>query len=111
MLPWSAELSGQLEEHVITSELLRGNPLGDPYERPLWVYLPPGYDDDPDRRYPAVYVIQGYAGHLTMWRNRSPFRQPFPETADEVFARGAAPPALVVYVDAWTSYGGSQFVD
>jgi hypothetical protein len=111
MLPWSAELAGQLEEHVITSELLRDNPLGDPNERPLWVYLPPGYDDEPDRRYPAVYVIQGYTGHVTMWRNRAPFRQPFTETADAVFARGEAPPALVVYVDAWTSYGGSQFVD
>jgi S-formylglutathione hydrolase FrmB len=111
MLPWSAELAGQLEEHRIVSELLRDNPLGDPHERPLWVYLPPGYDDDPDRRYPAVYVIQGYGGHLTMWRNRVPFRQPFPETADAVFARAQAPPALVVYVDAWTSYGGSQFVD
>jgi len=111
MLPWSAELAGQLEEHVITSELLRGNPLGDPYERPLWVYLPPGYDDDPDRRYPVVYVIQGYTGHLEMWRNRAPFRQPFTETADAVFARGQAPAALVVYIDAWTSYGGSQFVD
>ncbi|HEV2243645.1 MAG TPA: alpha/beta hydrolase-fold protein, partial [Streptosporangiaceae bacterium] len=111
MLPWSAELAGQLEEHVITSELLRGNPLGDPHERPLWVYLPPGYDDDPDRRYPAVYVIQGYTGHLAMWRNRAPYRQPFTETADAVFARGEAPPALVVYVDAWTAYGGSQFVD
>jgi S-formylglutathione hydrolase FrmB len=111
MLPWSAELAGQLEEHVITSELLRGNPLGDPNERPLWVYLPPGYDDDPDSRYPAVYVIQGFTGHLAMWRNRMPYRQPFPETADAAFARGEAPPALVVYVDAWTSYGGSQFVD
>jgi S-formylglutathione hydrolase FrmB len=111
MLPWSAELAGQLEEHVITSELLRDNPLGDPFERPLWVYLPPGYDDDPDSRYPAVYVIQGYTGHLAMWRNRTPFRQPFPETADAVFARGEAPPAVVVWVDAWTAYGGSQFVD
>jgi S-formylglutathione hydrolase FrmB len=111
MLPWSAELAGQLEEHVISSQVLRDNPLGDPYERPLWVYLPPGYDDDPDRRYPAVYVIQGYTGHLAMWRNRTPFRQPFPETADAVFASGEAPPALVVWVDAWTSYGGSQFVD
>jgi hypothetical protein len=46
-----------------------------------------------------------------MWRNRSPYRQPFPETADAVFARGEAPPALVVFVDAWTKYGGSQFVD
>jgi len=111
MLPWSGELAGRLEEHVIASELLRANPLGDPSDRPLWVYLPPGYDADPDRRYPVVYVIQGYAGHVMMWRNRSPFRQPFTETADAVFARGEAPPALVVYVDAWTSYGGSQFVD
>jgi hypothetical protein len=46
-----------------------------------------------------------------MWRNRTPYRQPFPETADAMFARGDAPPAIVVYVDAWTAYGGSQFVD
>ena len=111
MLPWSADLAGRIDEHVIRSELLRGNPLGDPHERPLLVYLPPGYDDDPDRRYPSVYVIQGYTGHVAMWRNRSAFRQPFPETADAVFARGEVPPAIVVYVDAWTSYGGSQFVD
>ena len=111
MLPWSADLAGRIDEHVITSELLRGNPLGDPHERPLWVYLPPGYDQEPERRYPAVYVIQGYTGHLAMWRNRSPFRVPFPEAADAVFAGGQAPAAIVVYVDAWTRYGGSQFVD
>ena len=111
MLPWSAELAGRIEERVIVSDLLRGNPLGDPHERPVLVYLPPGYDDDPDRRYPSVYVIQGYTGQVTMWRNRAPFRQPFIETADQVFASGQAPPAVVAYVDAWTAYGGSQFVD
>jgi S-formylglutathione hydrolase FrmB len=111
VLPWSAELAGTLDEHVISSELLRGNPLSDPHERPLWVYTPPGYPADQDRRYPAVYVLQGFTGHLSMWRNRTAFEQPFPETADAVFAAGQAPPAIVVYVDAWTSYGGSQFVD
>jgi Putative esterase len=111
VLPWSAELAGTLNEHVISSELLRGNPLSDPHDRPLWVYTPPGYAADPGRRYPAVYVIQGFTGHLSMWRNRSAFEQPFIETADAVFAAGQAPPAIVVYVDAWTSYGGSQFVD
>jgi S-formylglutathione hydrolase FrmB len=111
MLPWSAELAGRIDEQVITSELLRGNPLGDPHERPVWVYLPPGYDEWPQRVYPSVYVVQGYTGHVAAWRNRSPYRQPFPETADAVFASGQAPPAIVVYVDAWTAYGGSQFVD
>jgi Putative esterase len=111
MLPWSAELAGRLDEHVFDSDLLRDNPLGDPAQRPLWVYVPPGYDDEPTRRYPAVYVIQGYTGHLEMWQNRTPYRQPFPETADRVFANGDGPPTIVVYVDAWTAYGGSQFVD
>jgi len=111
MLPWNGSLAGRIDELVIDSAVLRGNPLGDPHERPLWVYTPPGYDDEPDRRYPTVYEIQGYTGHLTMWRNRSAYRQPFIETADQVFATGAAPPAIVVYVDAWTAYGGSQFVD
>jgi S-formylglutathione hydrolase FrmB len=111
MLPWSAPLAGRLDELVIDSRVLRDNPLGDPHERPLWVYVPPGYDEEPDRRYPSVYVIQGYTGHVEMWRNRTAYRRPFIETADAVFAEGDAPPAIVVYVDAWTAYGGSQFVD
>ncbi|MEV0389593.1 alpha/beta hydrolase-fold protein [Nonomuraea sp. NPDC050643] len=111
MLPWSAELAGRLDHHVVDSALLRGNPLGDPHERPLLVYTPPGYDDEPDRRYPALYVLLGYTGHVAMWLNRAPFRQPFPELADAVFTRADVPPAIVVYVDAWTSLGGSQYLD
>jgi S-formylglutathione hydrolase FrmB len=111
MLPWSAELAGRIEKQVITSDLLRDNPLGDPHERPLWVQLPPGHDGEPGRRYPTVYVLQGYAGHVTMWANRRAFQRPFPELADAMFAGGEARPAIVVYVDAWTAYGGSQFVD
>ncbi len=111
MLPWSAELSGRLDEHIFESEMLRGNPLGDPWERPLWVYVPPSCDAAPGRRYPAVYVLHGYLGHLEMWRNRAPFRKTFIENVDGLFSSGAAPSAIVVYVDAWTSYGGSQFLD
>jgi hypothetical protein len=110
-LPWDTQLAGRIDELTIESELLRDNPLGDPHQRPLWVYTPPGYDDEADRRYPSVYVLQGYTGHIAMWRNRTPYRQPFPETADALFAAGEAPPCIVVYVDAWTAYGGSQFVD
>jgi S-formylglutathione hydrolase FrmB len=50
-------------------------------------------------------------GQLDMWRNRSPFRPSFPELLDQLFASGRTPPCLVVMVDCWTSYGGSQFLD
>jgi S-formylglutathione hydrolase FrmB len=109
--PWEIEPAGRFEELAFESEVLRDNPLGDPYQRPLWVYLPPGYDDEADRRYPSVYVIQGLTGQLDMWRNRSAFRLNFPELADQLFASGEAPPCVVVWVDCWTSVGGSQFLD
>jgi S-formylglutathione hydrolase FrmB len=109
--PWSTDVYGRFEETVFESEALRGNPLGDPHRRPLWVYLPPGYDADAERRYPSVYMIQGLTGQIDMWRNRAPFRRNFPELADELFAGNGAPPCVVVWVDCWTSLGGSQFLD
>ncbi len=111
MDPWSFDPVGRFEEHTFVSAALRDNALRDPHERPLWIYLPPGYDDDPDARFPSVYVIQGLTGQLDMWRNRTPFRKNFPELADDMFAAGHAPPVVVVWVDCWTSLGGSQFLD
>jgi len=109
--PWSVQPAGRFDELTLASEALQGNPLGDPSERPLWVYLPPGYEEDPDRRYASVYAIQGLTGQLDMWRNRSAFRPSFLELADELFAAGEAPPCVLVFVDCWTSLGGSQFLD
>jgi hypothetical protein len=109
--PWEHLWAGRLDALTIHSAALEGNHLGDPADRPLWVYVPPGYDDQPDRRYPAVYVLQGYGNIVSTWANRGAYRPPFPEKADGLFARGEAPPCIVVFVDAWTRYGGSQFVD
>jgi S-formylglutathione hydrolase FrmB len=109
--PWSRDAAGRFDEHELVSEALGGNPLGDPAARPLWVYVPPAYDAEPDRRFPSLYLIQGHTGQLDMWRNRSAFRPTVPELVDRLFADDGCPPALVVFVDAWTSYGGSQFLD
>ena len=111
MEPWSREFVGRIERLEIDSEVLKGNPLGDPHVRPLWVYTPPGYGDEPDRRYPSVYVIQGLTGQLDMWGNREAFRSNYPEEVDRLFATGGASPVLVVFVDCWTSLGGSQFLN
>src|ERR1700758_2382060 len=108
MEPWSKELAGRLDELEVDSAALAGNPLGDPSRRPLWVDEPPGVEGE---RLPALYLIQGMTGQIDMWRNRSAFRPTVPELVDALFAEEGCPPARVVFVDAWTSYGGSQFVD
>jgi Putative esterase len=102
---------GRFDELETESQLLRDNPLGDPHVRPLWVYMPPAYAAEPDRRFPSIYLIQGMTGQLDMWRNRSAFRPSTPERIDRLFAEEGCPAAVIVFVDAWTSYGGSQFID
>jgi hypothetical protein len=109
--PWSYPMAGRLEERAIDSHALIGNPLGDPHRRPLLVQLPPAYDAEPDRRFPSIYVLQGFRNQVDMWRNRHLWQPNPPEELDARFASGAVPPAIVTYVDAWTRLGGSQFLD
>jgi hypothetical protein len=110
-VPWERPLAGTLDRLVVESELLAGNPLNDPHHRPLYVYQPPGVELDHPRPLPSVYVIQGYTGQLDMWASRTAFEPTMFERLDAMFATGDCPDAIVVFVDAWTSYGGSQFVD
>jgi len=93
-------------ELAIDSAALRGNPLGDPPTRPLYVWTPPAYDDRPERRFPSVYLLQGLTGQVRAWFNVSPFARNFPE---ELEAAGIE--VVVVLVDAFTAVGGSQFID
>jgi Putative esterase len=109
--PWERPLHGSLDRLTVESELLAGNPLDDPSVRPLYVYRPPGVDRDHPRPLPSVYVIQGYTGQLDMWFRREAFEQTVFERLDAMFAAGGCPDAIVVFVDAWTSYGGSQFLN
>ena len=93
------------QELSFESEALKGNPLGDPHVRPVYVWTPPSYDEG-DRRYPTVFELQGFTGMAPGWFNVRPFEQSFPEMVDAL-----APEAIVVLVDAFTAIGGSQFLD
>jgi S-formylglutathione hydrolase FrmB len=89
------------QELTLASEALRGNPLGDPHERPLFVWAPAG-----DGPFPAVYVLNAHMRSARSWFNVDPFERSFPEEVE-----AAAPQAVVVLVDGWTSVGGSQWID
>ncbi len=110
--PWQRPLAGKLDTLVVYSELLADNPLGDSAVRPLMVYRPPQLaGTDPGRRAPAIYLLQGYTGRLDLWANRQPFEVSLLERLDAMFSAGECPPATIVFVDAWTRYGGSQFLN
>jgi Putative esterase len=93
-------------ELEITARALEGNPLGDPATRPIFVWTPPAYDEGEARRFPSIYVLQGFTGQVRAWFNISPFAKDWPALVEE-----AGIEAVIVLVDAFTALGGSQFID
>ena len=49
------------------SKALEGNPLNSPINRDLKIFLPPGYFESEDKRYPSIYFIHGYGGNNRGW--------------------------------------------
>jgi hypothetical protein len=111
--PWEQPLNGRLDKLVVESEILAGNPLGDPARRPLYVYASPGVVAGIATEVASVYVIQGFSGQLDMWLGRSSFEPTVIERFDAMFSDPDhdCPDAVLVFVDAWTSVGGSQFIN
>ncbi|HEX5137663.1 MAG TPA: alpha/beta hydrolase-fold protein [Planctomycetota bacterium] len=91
------------------SRVLKGNPLGDPHRRELWVYLPPGAGKG-ERRYPVLWHLIGFtgAGQMAVTGNR--WAPGLAERLDRLIAKGC-PPVIVAFPDCFTRLGGSQYMN
>jgi len=92
------------------SDLLRDNPCGDPHEREVWVYTPPGYEDS-KRRYPVLWCLVGYSGTGAMAVTGNRWSPGLPDRLDGLIAAGACEPVIVAFPDCFTRWGGSQYVN
>jgi len=101
--------NGKVVVHRVTSEILSGNPLGDPATRDLHVYLPPGYEEE--REYPVLLAVVGFTGTGGMLFNIDTMGESLQDRLDRLITDGICPPALVVAPDCFTSLGGNQYVD
>lgn len=93
------------------SKALRGNPLGDPFERRLPVYLPPGYENEGSRRYPVVFLLAGFTGRGSMMLNENSFEPNIADRLDKLIDSGRIRPMIAVLPDCFTRYGGSQYIN
>ncbi len=109
--PWQRPLNGRFDQLVVESDVLAWNPLGDPSRRPLYVYSSPAVASGAATDVACVYVLQGFSGQLDAWLARKSFEPTVVERIDAVLSESECPPAVVVFVDAWTSLGGAQFLD
>lgn len=94
-----------------TSRVLRDNAPGDPVTRSLPVYLPPGYQDDPERCYPVVWVLAPFTSWGERMFNLQAWDENIVQRMDRLVESGQAEPAILAFPDAFTLFGGSQYVN
>ena len=100
-------LAGKLHHHVLESDALRGNPLGDPSVREVPVYMPPGQPTD----LPLVAVLAGFTGVGSGALRGTPWDRSFPQRYEQLLEAGLAEPCAFVFPDAFTRLGGSQYMN
>jgi enterochelin esterase-like enzyme len=104
---------GRLVADSLESPALAANLIGDPAWRAVSVYLPPGYDQEPTRRYKVVYMLHGFHARTRLGAGPS---QPgrglqIVELADDLINHGIIKPLIIVMPDAANAYGGSFYLN
>jgi S-formylglutathione hydrolase FrmB len=93
-----------------TSNVLKNNPLNDPYIRNVIVYLPPSYKSS-GKKYPVVHLIAGFTGFGAMNMNISAYSENIQQRLDRLIKSKKIREMIVVMPDCFTKYGGSQYVN
>jgi enterochelin esterase-like enzyme len=102
---------GRLLELTIDSTALRGNWLGDPHERTVAVYLPPGYSEDAGAGFPMFVALAAFGGSGFKLLNWQSFGENLPQRIDRLIAEGEMGPVVLVMPDGFTKLGGNQWID
>jgi len=97
-------LKGKLDRITVHAKSLEGNLEGDSPDRDVFVYLPPSYASEPNRRYPAVYTLHGYGLHAQQWVG-------FANVGglERGLAAGISQEMILVAPDAFTLHNGSFY--
>jgi predicted esterase len=104
--------AGRIAIDTIDAPSLRNNLVGDSPSRKVLVYLPPGYEDAPDTRYPVIYLLHSYGADPESWLGRNGYEgMHVGEVLDALIASGEIRPLIVVMPDAKNRFGGSWYTD
>jgi len=112
----TAVKKGTVEKVSVHGNALVGNLAGESADRDVFVYLPPSYASDRNRRYPVAYLLHGYGLTGERWMTFTKLA----DAADRTMAggreerRGGVPAdsvkeMILVNPDSYTKNGGSMY--
>lgn len=97
-------------EVEVDAPSVKGNLLGDPWQRTVAIYLPQGYAES-DADYPLFVDLAAYTSSGLKRLSWTAYGEAVPERVDRLVAEGKMGPAIFAFPDAFTRLGGNQYVD
>jgi len=101
--PAQAQEKARLNWVTFHSKAMEGNLEGNPADRGAYVVTPPGYDENPDKRYPVVYFLHGFFATPQMYQDMMKFE----EAVDGAAAAGND--VILVMPDGFSKYRGGFY--
>ncbi|MEO7507886.1 MAG: alpha/beta hydrolase family protein, partial [Pyrinomonadaceae bacterium] len=106
---------GRLVREVVHGVSLEKTATGENPDRNVSIYLPPGYDTSPAKRFPVLYLLHGIAGNdedwTKAWDPAKPAYATIQDVMDQGIAAGNVAEMIVVVPDESTKWFGSFYVN
>lgn len=103
--------AGRLVEFKLSSTALKNNLLGDPVEQDVAVYLPPGYQKSPAKRFPTLYLLHGFTGAIREWTKDGYQGMNLQPLMDGMIKDGKIREMIVVVPNGNNAYRGSFYTN
>ncbi len=119
------DFSSKLEQQIVHSPSLVGNFYGDPVDRKVMVYTPPGYNPEGSEKYPVIYLFHSLPFSDSAFISSEPWEEwadvitdlpEFPQQGfvawiDTMIAHGVLAPSIIVMPETKTHYGFSFYTN
>lgn len=106
-----APAQGYIVSDTIFAPSLAENLLGDSTAQAAFVYLPPGYEAEPERRYATIYLLHGVLDSPSVWVEPVYQGMTIQAAMDSLIAAGEVRPMIVVMVNGANAYGASLYMN
>lgn len=109
--PPTAEAQGVVHRDSVPAPALRRNMVGDPAWDQMSIYLPPGYNRLPERRFPVLYFLHGFDADDRALIKGAYQNLNIRVAMDSLVGSGAVREMIIVMPSARNAYNGSFYTN
>jgi S-formylglutathione hydrolase FrmB len=102
---------GVIHRDSVPAPALRRNMVGDPSWNRMSIYLPPGYNSQPERRFPVLYFLHGFDADDRALVKGAYQNLNIRISMDSLIRAGAVREMIVVMPSARNAYNGSFYTN